>query len=134
MSYVLSARSKARLVGVHPNLVKVVEKAITITEVDFSVVQGTRTLAKQREYFNLGKSKTMRSRHIPECNACRLSCAVDLAPWINGTISWEPEGFAPVSVAMKKAAHYLNISLEWGGDWHTFIDMPHFQLPWGEYT
>jgi peptidoglycan L-alanyl-D-glutamate endopeptidase CwlK len=113
--------------------VKIVELAITITPTDFSVVEGVRTLAAQKKYFQLGKSKTMRSRHLPESNACGLSCAVDLAPWVNGTISWEPHEFAPVAAAMKSAAQQLHIPLEWGGDWTTFVDMPHFQLPWSQY-
>ena len=133
MSYKLSSRSRNRLLMVHEDLVKVVEKAITITLTDFSVVEGARTLAAQKRYFQLGKSKTMRSRHLPESNACHLSCAVDLAPWIDGTISWEPHHFAPVADAMKSAAYQLSIPLEWGGDWTTFVDMPHFQLPWKDY-
>jgi peptidoglycan L-alanyl-D-glutamate endopeptidase CwlK len=130
----LSARSRARLLGVHPDLVKIVERAIELSSTDFSVVEGVRTLAAQKRYFMLGKSKTMRSRHLPESNASRLSCAVDLAPWINGTISWEPHEFAPVAAAMKSAALELGVPLEWGGEiWPHFIDRPHFQLPWSSY-
>jgi peptidoglycan L-alanyl-D-glutamate endopeptidase CwlK len=132
MAFVLSARSRARLLGVHPHLVRVVEMAIENTVVDFSVVEGVRTLAKQKEYFRLGKSQTMRSRHLPGTGG--LSHAVDLAPWINGTIDWvTPFGWTAVSDAMKRSAHALNIPLEWGGDWRTFVDKPHYQLPWEQY-
>lgn len=34
--------------------------------------------------------------------------------------------------AMKQAAKELNVPIEWGGDWRTFKDGPHFQLPWGK--
>ncbi|MBO9419171.1 peptidoglycan-binding protein [Labrenzia sp. R4_2] len=34
---------------------------------------------------------------------------------------------------MKAAAQDLNIPLEWGGDWTSFFDGPHFQLPWDAY-
>ena len=135
MSFNLSTRSIRRLEGVHPKLVAVVWKAIEVTTVDFSVVEGVRTIAAQKRYFQLGKSKTMRSRHIPSSNACDMACAVDLAPWINGTIEWEnPVGWTAVADAMKASAYQLGIPLEWGGDcWPTFVDQPHFQLPWGDY-
>jgi peptidoglycan L-alanyl-D-glutamate endopeptidase CwlK len=32
---------------------------------------------------------------------------------------------------MKQAAYELNIKIEWGGDWKSFKDGPHFQLPKG---
>ena len=125
--FVLSARSKSRLEPVHPHLRRVVEMAIQNTVVDFSVVEGLRSLQKQAEYFRLGKSQTMRSRHL-------TGHAVDLAPWVNGTIDWvTPFGWTAVSDAMKRSAHALNIPLEWGGDWRTFVDRPHYQLPWQEY-
>ena len=133
MSFKLSTRSIRRLEGVHPKLVAVVWRAIEVTTVDFSVVEGVRTIAAQKRYFQLGKSKTMRSRHIPSSNACDMACAVDLAPWINGTISWEPEAFTPVADAMKASAYQLGIPLTWGGDWAKFVDCPHFELPWGDY-
>jgi peptidoglycan L-alanyl-D-glutamate endopeptidase CwlK len=128
----LSTRSRARLLGVHPDLVRVVERAITVTLVDFSVVEGVRTLAKQLEYFKKGKSKTMHSRHL-------TGHAVDLAPWmmVNGvaTIDWESKaGWEAVADAMKSSAYNLDIPLEWGGEiWPTFVDQPHFQLPWSAY-
>ena len=124
--FILSARSLARLHGVQPSLVRVVKKAITLTGVDFSVVEGVRTLAKQREYFIKGKSKTMNSRHL-------TGHAVDLAPWLNGTIDWENEsGFKEVARAMKAAAYQCGITIEWGYDLWQW-DEPHFQLPWGKY-
>lgn len=130
MSFKLSARSRARLIGVHPDLVRVVERAITVTLVDFSVVEGVRTLAKQMEYFKKGKSMTMRSRHL-------TGHAVDLAPWmmVNGvmTIDWESDaGWEALADAMKSSAYALSVPVEWGGDWK-WRDAPHWQLSWGEY-
>ena len=34
---------------------------------------------------------------------------------------------------MKAAAKKEGVLLEWGGDWKTFKDGPHFQLPWVQY-
>lgn len=116
--YQLGKKSKKKLEGVHPDLVKVVERAIEITEQDFTVLEGLRDIERQRELVNTGKSTTMNSRHL-------TGHAVDIAPW---PISWEWEGFYPIADAMKTAADELGVSLEWGGDWKSFPDGPHFQL------
>ena len=116
--YQLGKKSKKKLEGVHPDLVKVVERAIEITEQDFTVLEGLRDIERQRELVNTGKSTTMNSRHL-------TGHAVDLAPW---PISWEWEGFYPIADAMKTSADELGVSLEWGGDWKSFPDGPHFQL------
>ena len=122
----LSNRSRYRLEGVHPDLRQVVERAIQITTVDFVVIEGKRSKERQIELYRTGKSKTMRSRHL-------TGHAVDLAAWVNGTISWEWPHYREIARAMKQVAQELNIPIEWGGDWVTFKDGPHFQLPWEQY-
>lgn len=122
----LSARSKSRLIGVHPDLVKVVERAIQITEIDFVVLEGLRTLATQKKYVAQGASKTLRSRHL-------TGHAVDIAPWVGGTVSWHWPLYHKLAVAVKQAAKELNVPIEWGGDWKSFKDGPHWQLPWKGY-
>ena len=126
MTFSLSIASEAKLLGVHNELAGVVRKAIQLTTTDFKVIEGLRTMDKQREYFEAGKSRTMKSRHL-------TGHAVDLAPIVDGGISWEHVDFYPVAVAMKNAAKSLGVEIEWGGDWKSFVDMPHFQLPWSAY-
>jgi peptidoglycan LD-endopeptidase CwlK len=118
MPYQLGNRSLQNLSGVHPDLVAVVKRAIELTEQDFTVLEGIRNINRQRELVKTGKSTTMNSRHL-------TGHAVDLAPW---PISWEWEGFYPIADAMKAAAEELDVNLEWGGDWKSFPDGPHFQL------
>lgn len=119
----LSQRSLDRLQGVHPNLVRVVKRAIEISEYDFMVVEGLRSKETQAQYFKDGKSKTLNSYHL-------TGHAVDLAPLENGAIDWENKKgqFDAVAKAMKQAAKELSIAVEWGGDWKSFIDKPHFQI------
>ena len=144
MSFVLSQRSKDRLKGVHPDLVSVVELAIQISPVDFSVIEGVRTLEKQREYFNAGKSMTMNSRHLAKVprhheSLGAVSHAVDLAPYLDTDgdgdkeLSWSMNDFFPLAQAMKSAASTLKIPIVWGGDWKTFADAPHFELSTAHY-
>ena len=111
------------LSGVHPDLVAVVKRAIEITEQDFSVIEGVRNIERQRQLVAKGASKTMNSRHL-------TGHAVDLAPY---PLSWDWEYFYPIADAMKQAAEELDVDLEWGGDWTSFKDGPHFQLSWGAY-
>lgn len=119
----LSQRSIDRLNGVHPDLVSVVKLAIERSEVDFMVTEGLRSKERQKELVAAGASKTMNSRHI-------TGHAVDLAAYVNG-IRWDWPLYEKIAKAMKQAAYELNIKIEWGGDWKSFKDGPHFQIPWG---
>jgi peptidoglycan L-alanyl-D-glutamate endopeptidase CwlK len=138
MTFKLGKKSLLKLEGLHPDLQAVVKRAIEVSEVDFTVGEGVRTLETQKKYVRIGASKTMRSRHIPASNKCNLGCAVDL--WalndVDGDgdldINWVEKHYKPIAEAMKKAANELNIPIEWGADLWGW-DSPHFQLPWGSY-
>ena len=118
----LSARSLSNLQGVHPDLVSVVERAIQITELDFVVIEGLRTLERQRELVRIGASRTLNSRHL-------TGHAVDLAVYHGGQIRWDWPLYDKLSFFVFKAANEVNVPVEWGGDWRTFKDGPHWQLP-----
>lgn len=124
--YSLGKRSRERLNGVHPDLVKVVEHAIEITTVDFAVQEGLRTPERQKVLKEAGASQTLNSRHI-------TGHAVDLVAWVDNQVDWSWPLYHKIAKAMKAAAAELNIPIEWGGDWRTFKDGPHFQLPRKEY-
>jgi len=121
--FILSNRSLSNLEGVHPDLVAVVKRAICLTSQDFTVIEGIRSLARQEQLVASGASQTMNSRHL-------TGHAVDLVPY---PVSWDWPLFYPIADAMKLAAEELNVDLEWGGDWRTFKDGPHFQLSWSQY-
>jgi peptidoglycan L-alanyl-D-glutamate endopeptidase CwlK len=125
-NFKLSKRSLDRLVGVHPSLVLVVQTAITLTEIDFVVTEGLRTPARQSQLMDAGASMTMNSRHI-------TGHAVDLAAWVDGTVRWDWPLYHKLGAAMKRAAKIHNVDMEWGGDWRTFKDGPHFQLTWKSF-
>lgn len=122
----LSSKSRARLEGVHPDLVRVVEDAISTSLVDFAVTEGLRTVDRQRELVAKGASKTMNSRHL-------TGHAVDLAPIIDGQIRWDWPPFYDIAAAMKESANRLGIKIVWGGDWISFKDGPHFELARQDY-
>jgi len=126
MPYKLGYRSKQRLIGVHKDLVAVVEKAITITEIDFTVLEGKRSYTRQQELVRIGASQTLNSRHL-------TGHAVDLGAWVGGRVRWDWPLYYKIYDAMQAAADSLEIPIEWGGNWAKFKDGPHYQLPWSEY-
>jgi peptidoglycan L-alanyl-D-glutamate endopeptidase CwlK len=120
----VNKRSMDRLQGVHPDLVKVVLRASERAE--FVVTEGVRTLLRQSELVKAGASQTMRSRHL-------TGHAVDLAALVGGEVRWDWPLYTTLAIAMKQAAAELGVPIEWGGDWKSLKDGPHFQLPWKDY-
>jgi peptidoglycan L-alanyl-D-glutamate endopeptidase CwlK len=118
-----SQRSLDSLKGVHPDLVRVIAMALHTSPVDFVVIEGTRTKARQEQLFKEGATRTMNSRHL-------YGLAVDLMPIDpktgKGSFDWPL--YHKMAPAVLDAARSLGISIEWGGNWTTFKDGPHFEL------
>ena len=117
----LGKRSIERLQGVHPDLVRVVERAIDLTPVDFTVLEGLRSLERQQTLVASGASQTLNSRHI-------TGHAVDLGAWVDNQVDWSWPLYHQIANAMKAAANELGISIVCGADWKKFPDGPHFEL------
>jgi len=117
--FILGKRSTDNLAGVHPDLVRVVKRALELSEVDFTVIEGLRTKERQAELLKQGFTRTMNSRHI-------VGQAVDIVPL---PVDWNNKArFGLVAAAMKKAAAELGVKITWGGDFKTFVDLPHYQI------
>lgn len=127
MTYSFSAKSIGKLSGVHKDLQRVMLASIVDSPYDFGISEGLRTKERQQELFNAGKSQTMRSRHL-------TGHAVDIVIFIDGKANWDFEKYRLVADHIKSKAKELNIPIEWGGDWTSFKDGPHFQLPWSTYA
>lgn len=126
MSFKFGARSLRNLQGVHPDLVKVMMHAIERSPVDFTVIEGRRTIARQEQLVRLGASKTMNSRHL-------TGHAVDIAPTVNGKIRFDWPLYHRIAPVIKASAAELNVLIVWGGDWKSFKDGPHFELARSAY-
>lgn len=130
----LSSSSKSKLKGVHPDLVRVVNRCAKDwkdTQFTFGLTCGVRTLEEQKVLVKKGASKTLKSRHIPAANG--YSHAVDVVAFIDGKVRWDWPLYDKIAKAMKAAAKAEKVPIEWGGDWVSFKDGPHFQLPWSTY-
>lgn len=114
------------MVGVHPDLVKIAHYALLTSPVDFSITEGLRTTARQLELFEQNKSKTLASRHI-------TGHAIDVAAFTNGKLTWNWAEYEVIAAAFKHAANELGVKIDWGGDWKSFRDGPHFQLSYSTY-
>lgn len=151
------AKSKKELLHVHPDLVMVVELALSLSTVDFAVTDGLRELEEQKELVRRGVSRTLKSRHMVGQDG--WGHAVDLVPYVNGKVRWEWEPIYEVAKAMHAAlTEYENITpIRWGGVWdrrlikldgndlkgeveayaarrrdkgyRVFLDGPHFEIP-----
>ena len=136
--FILGERSKSRLSGVQAPLRRVVARAIEMTAVDFAVIEGLRTLARQQALYAQGRTApgkvvtwTMNSRHLE-------GAAVDLAPIDSaGRILWEDTAaFDQIAKAMFAAADDVGVRIRWGADWDQDgaprergeHDSPHFEL------
>jgi peptidoglycan LD-endopeptidase CwlK len=122
----LDERSVQKLDGVHADLVRVVNRAAEAQDIAFVVTEGLRSIKRQRELIAAGASTTLRSRHL-------TGHAVDLAVRVGDEVRWDWPLYTELAEVMKRAARQESVSIEWGGDWRSLRDGPHFQLPWSAY-
>jgi peptidoglycan L-alanyl-D-glutamate endopeptidase CwlK len=155
MSFTLGNNSRAKLNGVHPKLVAVIERAIEITEQDFSVLEGCRSQQRQWELYGQGRTIgemraagapmsvlaqpampkvtwVTKSNHMPKPDG--FGHAVDLVPY---PLDWNDlSKYDAIKRAMFAAAAELKTKLRWGADWDCDgkprekgeTDNPHFEL------
>tara|TARA_R110000824_G_scaffold360000_2_gene547676 strand:- start:1368 stop:1781 length:414 start_codon:yes stop_codon:yes gene_type:complete len=134
MSYAFSSRSLSKLNSCHSDLIVLMTAALADPECpsDMSVLEGFRDEDRQNQMVEEGKSQLSwpNSRHnsFP-------SMAVDVAPYVGG-ISWDWQYYYPLAAHIKDVWQRLlmddkvsgQYDLEWGGDWASFKDGPHWQL------
>ena len=149
MAFKFSKKSLERMNGVHPDLIKVIKRALELSTSDFSITEGVRSLKTQQEYVSAKKSQTMRSKHLVQPDG--YGHAVDVVPY---PVNWNLFAFYPITEAVRKASKELGIKVRWGGAWvnldmtdkpvselvqsysdarrkagnKIFIDAPHFEL------
>lgn len=142
--FVLGQRSLKNLATVDERMQRVVKRAISLTSVDFAVVQGKRTHDEQSRLYGQGRTVaemlkaglsefhaqpqlpkvtwTMKSNHL-------TGRAVDLAAFVEGQIAWAPTSlYATIAGAMLHASMVEDVAVDWGGNWSGNKDFPHFEL------
>ena len=135
-----SERSLNNLKGVHPKLVAVVKRALELSTIDFTVLEGVRTQARQDELWAQGRTTPgqvvtwVQTSGTHGIQADGYGHAVDLAPH---PIDWNDlPRFDALANTMFAAAKELGVTLRWGGNWDMDAtihergesDSPHFEL------
>jgi peptidoglycan L-alanyl-D-glutamate endopeptidase CwlK len=145
MSYIFGSASKTRLIGLHPDLVKVLELAISISDIDFTIIEGLRS--DEQCYINFGKGRTAAQcsaagcpPHYANSRAAKVTWvnhplssnhrkksdgfghAVDIYPYpVSLVLTAKPKAYEPlfdkIAKVMFKAAKQLDIPIRWGADW-----------------
>jgi peptidoglycan LD-endopeptidase CwlK len=127
MPFNLTPWDKNNLKRVHPDLVRVIERAAADTDMRFVILEGRRSFARQRQMVERGSSTTMHSRHL-------TGHAVDIAPVDdNGKVSWAWPLYYRLAPIIKASAKSEGVPVDWGGDWRTFKDGPHWELSRKKY-
>lgn len=135
----LNERSKKNLIGVHPDLVRVIEKASERPPYDFTVTEGVRTVERQQELYAQGRTKqgsivtnvdgvNKKSNHQPKADG--YGYAVDLYPHsgVKGRLEVnDVPALTKVANHILAVAKSLGVNIEWGGNWR-MRDYPHFEL------
>lgn len=136
-----SSISKLRTCDVRLQLVLM--RAIEITEIDFGVAFGHRSVEEQQRLYAIGRTEpghivtyldgvNKKSKHNED-----PSQAVDVYAYVNGKAVWTERYLCYLAGLFQAVAKDKNIELTWGGNWdrdgeiasdHNFIDMPHFQI------
>lgn len=137
MGYKLGNRSRNRLEGVHPSLIKLIEYALIDSPFDFGIPRdgGARTLDKQKELYAKGRTTsgnkvtwTLNSKHLIKSDG--YSHAFDLYAYVNGKAYWDSKYIDPIGKHILKCAKELDINLQWGITTKSgkHVDKGHFQL------
>ena len=132
MARLFGTKSLERLHTVHPDLARAIERAVKSSDVDIAILEGVRSLERQRKLLASGATTTLRSRHLAHATD-GLARAIDIAPVVDGEVRWDWPLYHRLAAVVKNAAARENVPVEWGGDWKTFKDGPHWQLPWNRY-
>ncbi len=122
MSRKWSNRSLGNLKGIHPDLRRVMDRALQESPLDFIVIEGLRSKDRQKKLFDQGATRTMNSRHI-------TGHAVDLLPiGPGGRAAFDWPLYHKLGPAVEAAAEAEGVKITWGARWKNFRDGPHFEL------
>ncbi len=137
----LGKRSRESLKGVHPDLIRVMQEAIKECPIDFTITSGVRTTAEQQKLYAQGRTKpgprvtnvdgvVRKSNHQAKSDG--FGYAIDLYPYVDGTVQVNnpkvKEWLDTIADHILKVAFCLKVKIDWGGNWKSLVDRPHFEL------
>lgn len=112
--------------GLHPALIRVIDKALAVSPIDFVVIEGLRTAERQQELFDLGASRIRGDARVPGRHLS--GHAYDFAALHRGGVRWDWPLYKRIWAIKREIAEAEGVALQWGGNWRRFKDGPHIQL------
>ena len=121
-------RSRSRLKGVNPKLVNILNEAIKL--MDLTILEGLRSVERQKELVASGASKTMKSKHLK-------GWAVDVTPYpVDFDSAKGINRHYYMAGMLRGIAHMMKIPVRSGADWDSdgeikdqrFNDLVHLEL------
>lgn len=114
MGFAFGKTSLSRLEGLDPRLVKLAKHVISISDIDFTITQGLRTLKQSKE--NKAKGTSFLSN--PENSKHIYGMALDFAVLKAGKIDWNDlEAFWYVACLFRDEGAKMGIPIRLGADW-----------------
>ena len=134
MTFRFGSTAKAKLDTVNPKLAEVAEAALALSDIDFGITEGLRTMEKQQQLVKEGASKTLKSKHL-------TGNAIDIVAYVDGKVTWELQYYEKIAQSFKIAKDDVGVQIRWGGNWNgyktddfkldpenKFVDAVHFEL------
>lgn len=142
MKYKFSNKSIEALKTCHKDLQLIMEEALSLSDMDFGVSQGYRSVETQKAYFNAGLTKLDGVKNLSKHNHLP-SHAADIYAYVNDKVSYAERDLCYLAGVIMTASKKLkdegkiDHSIRWGGNWdsdgviitdQSFMDLPHFEI------
>lgn len=130
---VSNMKNEGKILTLHPAIRSKARQFINAAEaagISLLITSGFRSIEKQNELYNQGRTdegkiltnaKGGQSYH-------NYGLAIDVVPIENGSVKYNTTQWAKIG-AIGKANGF-----EWGGDFKSLVDKPHFQISFGKST
>lgn len=126
----LSKRSLRRLKGIEPILVAILVEGIKDSPIDFGIPRhgGFRTESEQYMLYTQ-RPKVTNCDGVNKKSYHQSGRAFDIYAYVDGKPSWYHGHYKPIADHLIKIAkERYDVDLEWGGNFKSFKDLPHFQI------
>jgi len=131
-----SKTSADRLKTCDKRLQSIMYRAIQVSQVDFGIAEGHRTVERQKELFDQGLTQIDGVTKMGKHNA-NPSLAVDIYGFVGGKSNYSIPVMCYLAGVVMTCAAELGYVIRWGGNWDQdgeiitdqgFDDLPHFEI------
>jgi len=136
-NFKLSSRSKKNLKGIDKRLIKLVNRVLKKSEIDFGIPQygGFRTAQEQNNLFHK-RPKVTQLDGFKRISYHQSGNAFDIFVYDEHGACWDcldkyielSKMFKAEFQEMKDEGIFKEETFTWGGDWTRFKDYPHYQI------